>query len=254
MTSQQDGLVALGGILQAATDAYRASETERGQAVNKLREDFQQEASLRDDLRAEMETKIQKLSEELAALKGSIQGIALLNFSLSDIAGTWFEESSKRRVRVSDSGQCLFDDETEMQVQLDGNCLKLGAGFILSTQKSSRKLLLWELEGQPTQRWTYETPGGSTQVTLNLDVQRVLQDNGYHGYPGQDQDFQYNFSLLGCEVCLLLSRAAASSDEAGDKNLGVHFGLCKSTANNVDAITCRAQIELWNSIEKLGCC
>lgn len=44
--ASQDGLVALGGILKAATDAYTTSERERGEEVKRLREEFVPRAEL----------------------------------------------------------------------------------------------------------------------------------------------------------------------------------------------------------------
>ena len=92
-----------------------------------------------------MESKIQKLSKELAAIKGSIHpGGCVAEILARDIAGTWFHETLKTRVRVNDSGKCFFDNGSQKQVEVDGSCLKLDDGFVLSMQKSSRKELLGE--------------------------------------------------------------------------------------------------------------
>ena len=94
-------------------------------------------------------------------------------------------------------------------------------------------------------------PGGSRQVSLNLDLEDVVRGNQYYSQ-SKAGSYVYIFALIGCEVLLMLQDSSAT----GSKNLGVYFGLCKSTAragqatNSIDAISCRAQIELWNPSEK----
>ena len=246
----QDGLVALGGILQAATDAYKTSVQEQADSHKRLHAELEdkvkEEANVQKKRCVELEEKIQKLSAEFESFKASVQGQALLKFSLLDIAGVWFEEKSKSRVRVTEGGKCFFDGQ-ERTASVDGSNIKLNSGFVLSMQKSSRKRLVWE-NGQESFEWLYEMPGGSRRVTLCLDLGAVLREMRYGR---EEETYIYNFSLIGCEVKLLFER---TTKDPG--NVGAFFGLRKSTSrigestNNVDAITCRAQVDLWNPKEK----
>ena len=81
-----DGLVALGGILQAATDAYKASVQEQVDSEKRLEE------------------KIEKLLAEVETLKASLQSTTLPGLSLEDIEDVWFDEASKNSVLVVENG------------------------------------------------------------------------------------------------------------------------------------------------------
>ena len=174
MTSH-DGLVALGGILQAAADAYKTSLQEQADSHKRLRAEMEENHKKHC---AEMEGMMQKLTEEFASFKASIQSKALLKFSLLDIAGNWFESASKRRVRVTEGGNCIFDNSEAKTVSVgsDGT-VKLSDGFVLSMQASSRKRLVWEKGGNSLD-WTYEMPGGSRRVALSLDLRNVIEGRG----------------------------------------------------------------------------
>ena len=194
-----------------------------------------------------MET-IQKFRSELESFKTSIQSVALLKFSLLDIVGVWFEETSKSRVRVAQNGTCIFGNGQKNTVSVDGSNIKLATGFVLFMEKSSRKRLVWE-KGDQSLEWLYEMPGGSRQVTLNLDVEELLRGNFRYGE--EVQYYNFNFSLIGCEVKVMFKQTKKDPND-----LGAYFGLRKSTSrigestNNVDAITCWVQVDLWNPKDK----
>ena len=243
--ASRDGLVALGGILQTATDAYKTSLKEQADLQERLRAEMEDRHQKHC---AEMEEKMRKLNEEFTGFKESIQNKALLKFSLLDIAGVWFESASKRRVRVTEGGDCIFDNSETKTVSVESNgAVKLSDGFVLSMQASSQKRLVWEKAGE-TLYWSYEMPGGSRRVALSLDLHNVIE--------GERALYSYKFSLIGCEVQLTFGRRGENPDQEGNKNLGVYFGLVTSTSrvgestNNVDAITCRAQADLWSPKEK----
>lgn len=242
-----DSVVALGGILQAATSVYTAKETERVEEVKRLKAELK---SQREEMERQLKEVREQMHQEIASMRSCMQNTALLNVSLIDIVGVWFETNSSSRVRVTERGGCVFDNGQKNTVSLDGRAIKLEGGFILSSEKSSRKRLIWEKNGESPLEWTYEVPGGSQQITLNIDLSVLLSGCGAHEYT-------YKFSLIGCELKLDLARTAGTnSATAGDKDLAVYFGLLSSTvsvgesSNTLDAITCRVQVEIWDLSSK----
>lgn len=150
----------------------------------------------------------------------------------------------------------MFDNGCSKQATaLQNGNIQLEGGFSSSMQKISRKTLIWEKDGKQAAEWVYEMPGGSRRVALKLDL-RALIDGERHDY--RKGEYHYQFSLIGCEVNLLLSRNAADSGEPGHQNLRVYLGLRESTTrsnppgptNSVDTITCRAQVEVWDAQKK----
>ncbi|CAK9040514.1 Hypothetical protein (Fragment) [Durusdinium trenchii] len=111
-----DGLVALGGILQAATDAYKASVQEQVDSEKRLRAEMEEKveklhadacqafAQEQVDSEKRLEEKIEKLLAEVETLKASLQSTTLPGLSLEDIEGVWFDEASKNSVLVVENG------------------------------------------------------------------------------------------------------------------------------------------------------
>ena len=114
--------------------------------------------------------------------------------SARESKSVWFVLTSESRVRVNEAGVCVFDNGEKKSVLADGNALKLDDGYILSTQKSSRKMLFWEKDGELLQ-WAYEMPGGSRQVTLNLDVEDVIRGHCPYGLQANQQRYSTTTSL-----------------------------------------------------------
>ena len=164
-----------------------------------------------------------------------------------------------KRLRVTENGQYISDlgeskkvTENEGHLQLDG--------FALSTQKSSRRFLVWEKQGADPLTWTYEMPGGSRQVILRLSVTELVEGTGQiYNQETRRQElqryFEYKFSLIGCDLKLALGRNAKNAEGkyvCGNQDLAVHVGLLKSkttvggSPNNVNAINCRVLVEVFD--------
>lgn len=254
------GLVPLGGILSAAVRAYETKEQERVVEVRELRAALESEREERaEQVRqtVELQKVLQKLQSEINALKAR----KLLSFPIEDVAGVWFDTHSNVRVTVTDDGDCSYDCGSKQCIVSDSGTLKLGDDYFLSQDESSRTRLIWEASGKPTVTWGHEVPGCSRQVVLTVDVTKMIAGHKCfeRGQFVLQRFYEYPFSVLGCEINLVLSRntkAADGSWVAGDSFLGVHFGLLRSTINvgsspnSVDAIRCGGLFELWDPINK----
>ena len=258
-----DSLVALGGILQTATDAYRKAEDSRIEEVKALKAMLEEKETKFNKAIQDQKTHFEKVLEsqkqEMNTLAAEIRGKALLKFTLRDLEGSWFETNSNKRLRLTEDGQYISDlaeekcvAESQGQLQLDG--------FVLSTQKSSRRFLVWEKQGAKPLTWTYEMPGGSRQVILRLDVTELVEGTGqtYNRQTFRNElqrYFEYKFSLIGCDLEFSLGRNAKNADGnyvCGNQDLSVHVGLLKSkmtvggSPNNVNAINCRVLVEVFD--------
>ena len=258
-----DSLVALGGILQTATDAYRKAEDSRIEEVKALKMMLEEKETKFNKAIQDQKTHFEKVLEsqkqEMNTLAAEIRGKALLKFTRRDLEGSWFETNSNKRLRVTENGQYISDlgeskkvTENEGHLQLDG--------FALSTQKSSRRFLVWEKQGADPLTWTYEMPGGSRQVILRLSVTELVEGTGqiYNQETCRHElqrYFEYKFSLIGCDLQILLGRNAKNAEGkyvCGNQDLAVHVGLLKSkttvggSPNNVNAINCRVLVEVFD--------
>ena len=258
-----DSLVALGGILQTATDAYRKAEDSRIEEVKALKMMLEEKETkfnkAIEDQKAHFEKVLESQKQEMNTLAAEIQGKALLKFTLRDLEGSWFETNSNKRLRLTENGDYISDLGESKKVTENQGHLQLD-GSVLSAQKSSRRFLVWEKQGAEPLTWTYEMPGGSRQVILRLEVTDLVEGTGtkYNGETGRHElqrFFRYKFSLIGCDLVIWLGRSAKDADGnyvCGKQDLSVHVGLLKSTTtvgvspNNVNAINCRVLVEVFD--------
>eukprot|EP00434_Breviolum_minutum_P014933 symbB.v1.2.013164.t3/scaffold924.1/size151606/11 len=263
LVSMSDSLVALGGILQTATDAYRKAEDSRIEEVKALKMMLEENETkfnkALEDQKAHFEKVLESQKQEMNTLAAEIRGKALLKFTLRDLEGSWFETNSNKRLRLTENGQYISDLGESKKVTLNEGHLQLD-GFVLSTQKSSRRFLVWEKQGADPLTWTYEMPGGSRQVILRLSVTELVEGTGqiYNQETGRlelQRYFEYKFSLIGCDLKLMLGRNAKNAEGkyvCGNQDLAVHVGLLKSkttvggSPNNVNAINCRVLVEVFD--------
>lgn len=128
-----DSLVALGGILQTATDAYRKAEDSRIEEVKALKMMLEEKETkfnkALEDQKAHFEKVLESQKQEMKTLAAEIRGKALLKFTLRDLEGSWFETNSNKRLMVTENGQYISDlgeskkvTENEGHLQLDGFC------------------------------------------------------------------------------------------------------------------------------------
>mmetsp|Transcript_137219 Transcript_137219/g.382768 ORF Transcript_137219/g.382768 Transcript_137219/m.382768 type:complete len:345 (-) Transcript_137219:67-1101(-) len=258
--SGADGLVAFGGVLDAAISAYRANEDARVEEVRCLRRDLEEGREREAELQKQVEALKSYIDSEIEKLRQ----LPMLQFELRDVAGVWFATNSLARVTVSPGGRCTYDSGAVQQIRVVDGKLMLADAYTLSLTKSSRKQLVWDGETPPL-IWTREMPCGSHQVTLKLDVTGVVtgssqRSSQYPRTPSQQQIFTYGFSLMtGCDVALLLCRNKKGEDGRmveGEQFVGVHFGLREKKprqygepsplANSIDAITCTSRVEIWD--------
>ena len=213
-----------------------------------------------EDQKAHFEKVLESQKQEMNTLAAEIRGKALLKFTLRDLEGSWFETNSNKRLRLTENGQYISDLGESKKVTENQGHLQLD-GFVLSTQKSSRRFLVWEKQGAEPLTWTYEMPGGSRQVILCLDVKALVEGTGqtYNRQTGRHElqrYFEYKFSLIGCDLEFSLGRSAKNADGnyvCGNQDLSVHIGLLKSkmtvggSPNNVNAINCRVLVEVFDA-------
>lgn len=258
-----DSLVALGGILQTATDAYRNAEDSRIEEVKALKMMLEEKETKFNKAIQDQTTHFEKVLEsqkqEMNTLAAEIRGKALLKFTLRDLEGSWFETSSNKRLRLTENGEYISDLGESKEVTENEGHLQLD-GFVLSTQKSSRRFLVWEKQGAEPLTWTYEMPGGSRQVILRLSVTELVEGTGQtFNEETRRQElqryFKYKFSLIGCDLEIWLGRNAKNAEGkyvCGNQDLGVYVRLLQSkttvggSPNTVNAINCRVLVEVFD--------
>ena len=111
-----DSLVALGGILQTATDAYRKAEDSRIEEVKALKMMLEEKETkfnkAIEDQKAHFEKVLESQKQEMNTLAAEIRGKALLKFTLRDLEGSWFETNSNKRI-VCALVHALFRPQTK---------------------------------------------------------------------------------------------------------------------------------------------
>ncbi len=145
-----DSLVALGGIPQTATDAYRKAEDSRIEEVKALKAMLEEkETKLNkaiEDQKAHFEKVLESQKQDMNTLAAEIRGKALLKFTLRDLEGSWFETNSNKRLRLTENGQYISDLGESKKVTENRGHLQLD-GFVLSYSEKFEEVLGLGKEG-----------------------------------------------------------------------------------------------------------
>eukprot|EP00929_Paragymnodinium_shiwhaense_P062255 TRINITY_DN31084_c0_g1_i1.p1 TRINITY_DN31084_c0_g1~~TRINITY_DN31084_c0_g1_i1.p1 ORF type:complete len:363 (+),score=64.38 TRINITY_DN31084_c0_g1_i1:162-1250(+) len=256
-----DGMVVMGGLFNAALDAYSQNERSRVEEVALLRSELKASQEREAKLREEMQDLRQFVLDEV----NKIRRLPAVRFDIVDLQGSWFCTTHHRRLNIDPTDGAIYEDGKKMAIVSEGDgTISLGEEHqhTLNRDESTAKRLLWT--GKPRLIWLREMPAASQQVTIMLDVTKLVCAQTENSFFAQ-RVFEYRLSMLGCDVFVVLSRnnSVAAPGKDGDtlvegmEHVGAFFGLRKHdnagappSASTTNAITCSVRIEIASTGEE----